>query len=144
VGRRTEQRIPVPHHRPVLQPPQRVRLAVVHDHDHRETRCRAFARQRDREEVGKLGGETGLLHSGTLWARRESTAVRRYGTVDCSGLANKIRRHRSSSPRTHPVRSPWPCPRTRAAARPGSQHAVEGLPARIRVRIQALTLLKGP
>jgi hypothetical protein len=40
--------------------PNRSLFAVVHDHDHRKTRRRAFARQRDCEEVGKLGGETGL------------------------------------------------------------------------------------
>ena len=75
MGRRTEQRIPVPHHRPVLQPPQRVHLAVVHDHDYRETRCRAFARQQDREEVGKLGGETGLAPQQGVVGEKEATAT---------------------------------------------------------------------
>jgi len=60
VGHRTEQRVPVSYYRSIFQPPQRVHLAVVHDHDHRKTRRQAFTRQRDREEVGKLGGKAGL------------------------------------------------------------------------------------
>ena len=83
VGYRTEQRVPVPHHRPVLWPPQRVHLAVVHDHDHRKARRRAFARQRDRKEVGKLGGETGLTPQQDVVGGEEVDGGRRYGSVDC-------------------------------------------------------------
>ena len=52
VGHRAEQRVPVPHHRPIFEPPLRVHLAVVHDHDHREAGRRALVRERDCEKVG--------------------------------------------------------------------------------------------
>jgi hypothetical protein len=151
VGHHTEQRVPVVHHRSVLQPPLRVHLAVVHDHDHREARRRAFARQGDREEVGELGGETGLAAQQDVVGEQEvdGRAQVRLGRlfpalpaesdgVDHLRLVVPV----LQCPR-RPVGELKP-PQAVLAAPPGSQHAVEGLPARGRVRVQALALLKGP
>jgi len=49
LGHGVQQWIPVPHDGPVLEPAHLVRLAVVHDHDHRGARCRPFVRQLSRQ-----------------------------------------------------------------------------------------------
>jgi len=63
-----EQRIPVPHDGPVLKSAKLVRLAVVHDHEHQETRRQAFVRQLDREEVRQLSRQARLGPPPQIWS----------------------------------------------------------------------------
>jgi hypothetical protein len=67
VGHCTEQWITVPHYRPVFKPPLRIHFAVVHNHDHMETRRRALIQELDVKKPGSSAARRDSLRGRMLW-----------------------------------------------------------------------------
>lgn len=148
-GHGAEQRVVVPYHRSVFKPALRVHLAVVHDHDHGKARRGTLVRQLYREEVGQLGGEAPLAPPQDMMREEEidSGAKERFCWLFAALPAEThgFDHLRLVIPVLHGSRGPvgeFELPPPVLVARAHSRHAVEGLPARIRMWVQIFAPLE--
>jgi hypothetical protein len=71
MSRHIEQQITMSYNRSVFKSSPYIGLAVVHNHDYREIRRRAFVRELDCKEIGEVGGESGLATSQNIIGEKE-------------------------------------------------------------------------